>query len=62
MRSTPYHTVNYHQIKNINKMDFKVDIANISMDEKLDLHHLVEVYNQNLAEILDTHIPLKSKT
>ena len=32
------------------------------MDEKLDLHHLVEVYNQNLAEILDIDAPLKSKT
>ena len=32
------------------------------MDEELDLHHLVEVYNQNLAEILDIHAPLKSKT
>ena len=43
-------------------MDFKSDLANISMDENLDLHHLVEVYNQNLAEILDIHAPLKSKT
>ena len=32
------------------------------MDEELDLHHLVEVYDQNLAEILDIHAPLKSKT
>ena len=32
------------------------------MDEKLDLHHLVELYNQNLAEILDIHAPVKSKT
>ena len=31
------------------------------MDEELDLHHLVEVYNQNFAEILDIHAPLKSK-
>ena len=43
-------------------MDFKSDLANISMDEKFDLHHLVEVHNQNLAEILDKHPPLKSKT
>ena len=43
-------------------MDFKSDLASISMDEELDLHHLVEVYNQNLAEILDIHAPLKSKT
>ena len=42
-------------------MDFKSDLANISMDGKLDLHHLVEVYNQTLAEILDKHLPLKSK-
>ena len=34
----------------------------MSMDDELDLHHLVEVYNQNLAEILDIHAPLKSKT
>ena len=58
----PTHIVNYHKIKNINKMDFKSDLANISMGEKLDLHHLVEVYNQNLAEILGIHAPLKSKT
>ena len=43
-------------------MDFKSDLAGISMDEELDLHHLVEVYNQNLAETLDIHAPLKSKT
>ena len=43
-------------------MDFKSDLAHISMDEKLDLHHLDEVYNQKLAEILDKHAPLKSKT
>ena len=55
--------MNYHKIKKkINKMDFKSDLANISMDEKLDLHHLVEVYNQNLVEILDIHGPLKSIT
>ena len=54
--------MNYHKIKNINKMEFKSDLSSISMDEELDLHHLVEVYNQNLAEILDIHVPLKSKT
>ena len=43
-------------------MDFKLDLANISMVENLDLHHLVEVYNHNLAEILDKYAPLKSKT
>ena len=43
-------------------MDFKSDLASISMDEELDLHHLDEVYNQNLGEILDIHAPLKSKT
>ena len=43
-------------------MDPKSDLANISMDEKLDLHHLVEVYSQNLVEIVDRHAPLKSKT
>ena len=32
------------------------------MDKKLDLHHLVEVYNQKLSEILDKHAALKSKT
>ena len=43
-------------------MDFKSDLANISMDKKLDLHHLVEVYNQKCADILYKHAPLKSKT
>ena len=43
-------------------MDFKSDLASINMDEELDLHHLVEVYNQNRAEILDIHATLKSKT
>ena len=43
-------------------MDFKSDIASISMDEELDLHHLDEMYNQNLAEIMYIHAPLKSKT
>ena len=43
-------------------MDFKSDLASISMDEELELYHLVEVYNQNLAEILDIHAPPKSKT
>ena len=42
-------------------MGFKSDLANISMEEKLHLHHLAEMYNQNLAEILDIHAPLKSK-
>ena len=59
---SPTHTVNYHKMKNINKTNFKLDLANISMDKTLDLHHLVEVYNQKLAEILDKHAPLKSKT
>ena len=54
--------MNYGKIKNINKMDFKSDLASISMDKELDLHHLVQVYNQNLAEILDIHVPLKLKT
>ena len=43
-------------------MDFKSDLASISVDKELDLHHLVEVYNQNLAESLDIHAPLKLKT
>ena len=43
-------------------MDFKSDLTSISTDKELDLHHLVEMYNQNLAEILDIHAPLKSKT
>ena len=30
--------------------------------KQLDLYHLVDVYNQILAEILDIHAPLKSKT
>ena len=58
----PTCTVNYCKIKNINKMDFNSDLASISIDEELDLYYLVEVYNQNLAEILDMHAPLKSKT
>ena len=31
----PTCTVNYHKIKNINKMDFKSILANISMDETI---------------------------
>ena len=46
----------------LNKTDFKSDLVNISMDEKLGLHYLVEVYNQKLEEILDKYAPLKSKT
>ena len=57
---TPYPYSELPQ-KNINKTDFKSDLVNINMDEKVDLHHLVEVYNQTLAEILYRHAPLESE-
>ena len=46
----PTHTLNYCKIKNINKMDFKSDLANISMDEILDLHQWFRCTIKNLKK------------